>query len=94
MPVNVAVEEPDSGVIGDKAHDEIALWWEYQGVAASWEFGECGVIGRVVGDWVAISVVVEVTTVGRESLEHLEVVPVEVEGMRACITVVEDNFDN
>ena len=54
MPVDVAVEEPDTWVVSDEADDEVALRWQDEDVSSGWGRGECGVVTRIIGDRVAI----------------------------------------
>ena len=48
VPLNVAVEEPDTGVVGAEAQDKVAVWVDEDGVASHWRGrGRRGVGGVV-----------------------------------------------
>lgn len=70
VPFDVAVKEPDAGVVGAEAQDEVPVWADEDSVAAHWG-GVCqgwGWGGGVVGSGFCVA-----------ALEDLEGVAVEVE---------------
>lgn len=85
VPLDVAVEEPDSRVVGPEPDHVVAERPHQEDVAAHGDRGEL-VLGRVGG--VVGARVVE--TAG----DRLEVVAVEVEGMLVRVEVVEHNLDH
>lgn len=94
MPVDVAVEEPDTGIVGNKADDEIALGGEHESISSRRGGRESRVVVGIVRDGVAVQIVVEGGAVRRRPIDNLEVVPVEMEGVRAGIAVIENNLDD
>src|SRR5882724_3166680 len=93
MPVDVAVKHPDTWIIRYKANDEVSLWWENKSISSRWERRELSVIRLIVWDWVAVGVVVEGGAVCGCSVDDLECVAVQMEGVGAAVVVVEDYLD-
>ena len=81
MPLDVAVNEPDTWVISPESDARGAAAFDLNGVALYGRGGN-GVAG-LVGPGTA-----------RGAVEDLEVVAVEMEGVVAGCEVVEDNFDD
>ena len=94
MPVDVAVEKPHTRVVCYEADDVVTSWWEHHDVSSHWDGTESGMIAGIKWQGVAVCVVVEVLSVGRNSLDDLEVVPVQMERVRAPVVVVENDLDN
>lgn len=83
VPFDVAVEEPDAGVVGAEAHDDVAVGVYQDGVALHGGGGHGGDIGGVV-----------VAGVFFATGDELEGVAVEMEGVLSGVVVVEDDFDD
>ena len=81
MPFDVAVKEPDAWVIGAEAQDDVAVGPDHEGVATHGNGGE-GLVADVV------------TCIVGGAGNGLEVVPMQVEGVLACVLVVEDDVDD
>jgi len=79
VPFDVAVEEPDAGVVGCEAEDDVAGGTKDECVAAHGD-GRVGSFGRVGG--------VEGAGVFSRASDSLEVVTVEMEGMFAGIWLI------
>ncbi len=90
VPFYVAVEEPDTGVVGAEAEDDVAVWVDHYGVA----FHGCGGEGGGGGGGVGVGVGVVGAGVGGGADDGLEGVAVEVEGVFALVGVVEDDVDD
>ena len=80
MPLDMAVEEPDTGVVGAEAEDDVAVRVYHEGVATHGDGGK-GLVHDVVAG------------VRGRADDGLEVVAVQVEGVFAWVVVVEDDFD-
>ena len=78
VPLDVAVEEPDAGVVGLEAKHDVAGGVEDEGVAAHGD-GWVGCLGGVGGG--------EVAGVFRRAGDGLEVVAMEMEGVFAGVWV-------
>lgn len=83
VPFDVAVEEPDAGVVGAEAEHDVAVGVDEDGVAAHGRRREGGYVGGVVEAGVVVAAV-----------DYLEGVAVEMEGVFSGIVVVEDDFDD
>lgn len=86
VPFDVAVEEPDAGVVGFESQNHVAVGVDEKGVAPHGHLGKrlsCAAAavfpgaGRLVG-----------------AKDGLEIVAVQVEWVAALIEVVDDNLDN
>lgn len=85
MPLDMAVKQPNTRVIGLEAQDDIAVGVEDEGISSHGDGGEGG--GGNVG-------VLKGASFFFGAVEGLEVVPVEMEGMTAWVDVVDDDFDD
>lgn len=81
VPFDVAVEEPDAGVVGAEADDEVAVRSDHECVASHGNGGE-GLIANVVPGFLF------------GASDGLEVVAVKMEGVLARIVVVKNDFDD
>lgn len=79
----MAVEEPDARVVGPEAEDEVAGGGEHYCVSPHGHGGESDVGGTVPGTCLLIAPVHE-----------LEDATVEMEGVFAVVSVVEDDLDD
>lgn len=82
MPLHVAVEHPDTGVIGAEADDGVAVVLDHDGVAFDWGCGD-----------VACQALVE-AAVNWGALQNLEVVSVQVPWVQVVVVVVDDYLDD
>lgn len=81
MPFDVAMEQPDAGIVCSEPQDHIAVWSDHEGIAAHWHLGE----GLVVD--------ISTSLFGRAD-DCLKRVAVEMEGMFTGVVVVEDDLDD
>lgn len=94
MPVDVAVENPDSGVVGYEAEDYEALRWDDYDVSSCGVGWERGVIVGIIWDGITLGIVVECCSIGGFTLDHLEVVAVQMERMGPGVVVIEDDLND
>lgn len=85
MPLNVAVEEPDTGVVGLESQNHVTIGPDDERIATH------GLLG--VG-FDADALVLKGAGLLLGAVDGLEVVTVEMEGVAARVEVVEDNLDN
>ena len=85
MPVNMAMEGPDTWIVGSESIDEIATCLDFHYVSSSWcgRGGGCWRAGILVwsGEW-------------WRALDHLEVMAVHVDWVAAGVAIVDHDFDN
>ena len=86
------MKHPNTGIIRHEPDNEVPLRRNDKSIPARRDARESGMVGRIVGNGVdaVVFVVEEVFAVGREAVDELEVVAVHVEGVGACVVVVED----
>ncbi|KAH3662871.1 hypothetical protein OGATHE_004447 [Ogataea polymorpha] len=87
MPFNVAVEKPNTWIVGLESDHKVRVWVHVKNVSSHWVLRR-SIWGRFV---------VRLRSIVRErwtSLDNLEHVTVQVERMLTGILVVEHNFDN
>ena len=65
MPIDVAVEQPNTRVIGNESDNKVTLGWCDKGITASRVFWEAagGILGGIVREWVTVGVVIERRTI-------------------------------
>ena len=87
MPLNMAMEEPDTRIVGSKSHNEMAVGSDKNDVSSHG-------LGRIhhgsIGDGLGIKVAGLFLT----TENGLEGVAVQMEWMLARILVVQDDFDD
>ncbi len=49
VPFDVAVEEPDAGVVCSKSQDDVAVWRGHKGISFHGDTWECLVAGPISG---------------------------------------------
>lgn len=85
MPLDVAVEEPDAWIVCHEPQDHEAQWIDHRGVSAHRDRGKIRVRDVGVGEEAGVFL---------GAIHGLEVVPVQVEGVFACVVVVDDDLDD
>lgn len=87
VPFDVAVEEPDTGVVGAESDHKVAARSHHEGIPAHRDLRQVCVCGDVAGGEVVSGVFVG-------THDDLEAVAVEVKGVLARVCIVEDDFDD
>ena len=81
VPLDVAVEGPNAGVVGLEADDDVGVLVGHDGIALQWRRGDVGIVaGKGTDVWVA-------------ALDNLEVVAVNVPWVQVVVVVVDDDLN-
>lgn len=94
VPINMAMEEPHTGVIGLEAHNEVTLGREHKGISPGRVLRERGVVRGIIGDRITVGVVIEMRSIRRVPIDHLEGMTVKMEWVGTGVAVVEDDLDD
>ena len=81
VPLDVAVESPDAGVVGLEADDDVGILVRHDGVALQGRRRDVGPVAA------------EGTDVRVTALDDLEVVPVDVPWVQVVVVVVDDDLN-
>ncbi|BCR96006.1 uncharacterized protein AKAW2_20946A [Aspergillus luchuensis] len=90
----MAMEEPHTGVIGLEAHNEVTLGREHKGISPGRVLRERGVVRGIIGDRITVGVVIEMRSIRRVPIDHLEGMTVKMEWVGTGVAVVEDDLDD
>jgi hypothetical protein len=86
VPLHVAVDNPNPGVVRDEAHNGVAKWWEDPGISANRGFGE--------GRWIAVVDGLRLGVgIASHTRDKLGCVAVDVRDVRAVVVVIDDDLD-
>jgi len=81
VPFDVAMEEPDTRIIGPETEDHVPVWSDEDGIPAHWGFGESDIICVI-------------TLIRRRAGDDLECMAVQVEGVFTRVVVIEYDIDD
>lgn len=76
MPVDVAVENPDTGIVRHEPEHDASFRWKEKGISAGWGGGESSMVVRVVRDGLGQSLVAVEILIRGCSTNQLEIVAV------------------